>query len=88
MPNKCKPACVDLLADQLKGLLKRYDTNKDGKLSKDELKAAFKSLGSRIPGWRAWWAIHHADANDDGYISEDEMEELVKYAMKLGFQMH
>ncbi|KAF2309842.1 hypothetical protein GH714_005347 [Hevea brasiliensis] len=85
--NECKQASTVLLEDQLRGLLKRYDANNDGKLSKAELKVAFKSLGSHFAGWRAMRAIHHADANGDGCISEDEMEELIKYAIKLGFQM-
>ncbi|XP_021679653.2 uncharacterized protein LOC110664327 [Hevea brasiliensis] len=86
--NECKQASTVLLDDQLRGLLKRYDANNDGKLSKAELKVAFKSLGSHFAGWRAMRAIHHADANGDGCISEDEMEELIKYAIKLGFQMY
>nr|XP_023885540.1 uncharacterized protein LOC111997656 [Quercus suber] len=67
-----------LSEEQLKGLLKRYDTNGDGKLSKNELKAAFRSLGLHFSGWRAGQALRHADANGDGYVSEDEMKELVK----------
>ncbi|KAK7859722.1 polcalcin jun o 2 [Quercus suber] len=56
-----------LSEEQLKGLLKRYDTNGDGKLSKNELKAAFRSLGLHFSGWRAGQALRHADANGDGY---------------------
>ncbi|KAM7490055.1 hypothetical protein LguiA_032976 [Lonicera macranthoides] len=67
-----------LSEDQLKGLLKRYDTNGDGKLSKEELRAAFRQLGLRFSRWRAGRAIGHADANGDGYISEDELHELIK----------
>ncbi|KAM7514212.1 hypothetical protein LguiA_003795 [Lonicera macranthoides] len=74
--------------DQLKGLLKRYDTNGDGKLSKKELRAAFHKLGLRFSWWRAGRAIRHADANGDGYISEDELSELVKYCMKWGFNIN
>lgn len=83
-----KGANYGLSEDQLKGLLKRYDTNGDGKLSKKELSAAFRQLGLRFSGWRAGRAIHHADANCDGYISEDELRELVKYAMKWGFTIN
>ena len=77
-----------LSEEQLKGLLKRYDTNGDRKLSKKELKAAFRSLGLHFSGWRAGQALRHADANGDGYVSEDEMKELVKYAMKWGFTIN
>ncbi|KAI9201404.1 hypothetical protein LWI28_022989 [Acer negundo] len=70
---------------QLHGLFKRYDTDHDGRLSRKELTSAFHSLGSIFPGWRAWRALHHADANKDGYVSENEFQQLVNYAVKSGF---
>ncbi|KAL6317843.1 hypothetical protein AAG906_030597 [Vitis piasezkii] len=79
---------LPLSEDQLKGLLKRYDTNKDGRLSKDELKKAFRGMGLHFSGWRAGRALRHADANGDHFISEDELNELVKYAhSKWGFKL-
>ncbi|CAK9177001.1 unnamed protein product [Ilex paraguariensis] len=74
--------------EQLKGILKKHDTNGDGKLSREELKAAFRSLGLQFSGWKAWRAVHHVDANRDGYVSEEEMNELVKYAMQWGFTIN
>lgn len=73
--------------EQLMILLKRYDTNGDGRLSKQELQDAFKSLGSTFPAWRAWRALHHADANGDGCVNEDEFGELVKYVVKRGYAL-
>ncbi|TXG52396.1 hypothetical protein EZV62_021565 [Acer yangbiense] len=67
---------------QLHGIFKRYDTDHDGCLSREELTSAFHSLGSIFPGWRA---LHHADANKDGYVSESEFQQLVNYAVKYGF---
>ncbi|KAG5543452.1 hypothetical protein RHGRI_016248 [Rhododendron griersonianum] len=80
--NPTKSVNVPLTEEQLKGLLKRYDKNGDGRLSRKELREAFRSLGLNFSGWRAWRALRHADENGDGYISEEEMEELVKYATK------
>ncbi|KAF3960840.1 hypothetical protein CMV_014478 [Castanea mollissima] len=71
--------------DQLRKVFKKYDTNNDNLLSKEELKKAFEYLGSIIPGFRANRGLHHADANKDGYINEREMDELVKYAVRVGF---
>ncbi|KAF3960842.1 hypothetical protein CMV_014480 [Castanea mollissima] len=71
--------------DQLRKVFKKYDTNNDNLLSKEELKKAFEYLGSIIPGFRANRGLHHADANKDGYINEREMDELVKYAVQVGF---
>ncbi|KAI8549900.1 hypothetical protein RHMOL_Rhmol06G0061000 [Rhododendron molle] len=66
--------------EQLKDLLERYDKNGDGRLSWKELREAFRSSGLNFSGWRAWQALRHADENGDGYISEEEMGKLVKFA--------
>lgn len=83
-----KGSSFPLSEEQVQGLLNRYDTNRDGRLSKDELKIAFRRMGLRFSGWRAGRALRHADANGDHYISEDELNELVKYAhSKWGFKI-
>nr|POF25833.1 putative calcium-binding protein cml10 [Quercus suber] len=71
--------------DQLRNIFKKFDTNNDNMLSREELKKAFDYLGSLIPGFRADRSLHHADANKDGYVNEREMDELVKYAVRVGF---
>ncbi|KAK3231397.1 hypothetical protein Dsin_003278 [Dipteronia sinensis] len=71
--------------EQLRGMFWRYDTNKDDKLSRKELKEAFSNLGASIPAWRAHRALNHADNNGDGYISGEEVDELINYAVKLGY---
>ncbi|KAK3029433.1 hypothetical protein RJ639_037718 [Escallonia herrerae] len=84
------PRCAScpLSKEDLRGLLKRFDTDGNGKLSKDELKVAFQSLGLRLSGWRAGRAVRRTDADGDGQISEDEMLELVKYCTtKWGFSI-
>ena len=73
--------------DQLRQIFKKYDTNNDNLLSREELKKAFNYLGSIIPGIRANRGLHHADANKDGVVDEGEMNELVKYAVGLGFKV-
>ncbi|KAH1097060.1 hypothetical protein J1N35_013981 [Gossypium stocksii] len=71
--------------EQVKIIFKEQDTNGDGRLSKEELSKAFEKLGSRNPGWRVRRSLHHADADGDGSISVDELEQLVKYAVKQGY---
>ncbi|XVF64041.1 hypothetical protein PTKIN_Ptkin09bG0135400 [Pterospermum kingtungense] len=82
-----KRAAVAITEDQVRGIFHRYDANKDGLLSRQELKDAFAALGSRMPGLRAFLALQHADANGDGYISEAEFEKLVKYTLKRGYKL-
>ncbi|XVE70062.1 hypothetical protein DITRI_Ditri10aG0041600 [Diplodiscus trichospermus] len=81
-----KRAAVTVTEEQVRGIFNRYDADKDGRLNKQELKEAFASLGSRAPGLRASLALHHADTNGDGYISEAEFEKLVKYTLKRGYK--
>ncbi|KAL5777789.1 hypothetical protein ACOSP7_010715 [Xanthoceras sorbifolium] len=64
---------------------RRFDKDEDRRLTKQDLKDAFDSLGSRCPTWRAKRALQHADANGNGYISEQELDGLVKYAAKHGY---
>ncbi|XVF13933.1 hypothetical protein REPUB_Repub09cG0012500 [Reevesia pubescens] len=83
--SKPKHAPVPLSKDQLKDVFRSFDCDKDGRLSKEELKKAFNELGSRVPVFRTLAALHQADENGDGFISEDELEALVQYAVGLGY---
>lgn len=70
---------------ELKAIFKRFDTYKDGRLSKQELRNAFASLGSHLPGWRAGRGLKQADGNRDGYVSDKELEVLLQYVLKCGY---
>lgn len=83
--SKPKHAPVPFSKEQLKELFRGFDYDKDGRLSKEELKQAFNSLGSRVPAFRTLAALQHADENGDGFISEEELEALVQYALGLGY---
>ena len=65
--------------EQMKNVFGRSDSDKDGYLSKQELKKAFSDLGVEFPSLRAMSALWHADDNGDNYISKKELAELVKY---------
>ncbi|KAL6317688.1 hypothetical protein AAG906_030442 [Vitis piasezkii] len=84
------PRCrvnVPFTKEQIKATFRGCDRDRDGRLSKEELNAGFQRLGSHLPCWRAWWALHRADANGDGYIGEGELDDLVKYAFKQGYEV-
>ncbi|XP_021285247.1 calmodulin-like protein 3 [Herrania umbratica] len=80
---KCAP--VPLTKAQLKLILVSFDRNGDNRLSKQELKDAFNYIGSHFPSWRAGRALRRADDNEDGYISEGEMDDLVEYVLQCGY---
>ncbi|CAN6721550.1 unnamed protein product [Malus baccata var. baccata] len=73
--------------EQVMEVFKSSDKDGDGRLSKEELKASFKKLGSRWSSFRAWRALGHADANKDGFISMEEIGELLSYALKCGYKL-
>ncbi|KAK8534121.1 hypothetical protein V6N13_028196 [Hibiscus sabdariffa] len=80
-----KAAAVPYSKEQLKALFRRFDGDKDGHLSKSELKKAFNELGSRVAAFRALGALQHADENGDKFVSDGELEALVQYAVALGY---
>ncbi|KAE8684116.1 putative Calcium-binding EF-hand family protein [Hibiscus syriacus] len=74
--------------DQQKTMLERYDHNHDGCLSKEVLKQASSSLGLRFPAWKALGAgLHHTDANNEGLISKEELDTMVKYATEHSYNI-
>ncbi|EEF52416.1 conserved hypothetical protein [Ricinus communis] len=72
---------VPYTKEQLVAMFRSFDTNKDGRLCKKELKNIFNKLGSHFSWWRVFRALHFADINGDGYISEKEFSDLVWYIL-------
>ncbi|XVF60066.1 hypothetical protein PTKIN_Ptkin08bG0013200 [Pterospermum kingtungense] len=85
---KAAPPLFTKLAELIISLFRRLDSNKDGRLSRQELKNAFNSLGSKLPTYRALMGLYKADENRDGYITEEEMDKLVQYALSCGYHVH
>lgn len=80
---------VPWTTEQLTKVFKSHDSNNDGQLSWDELKAAFKYLGSRCSYFRTGKAIDYSDENNDGFIdlSNIELPQLVQYAHSCGYKV-
>ncbi|KAE8716333.1 Detected protein of unknown function [Hibiscus syriacus] len=69
----------------MKHILERFESNGDHRLSKQEFKNALYYLGSHSPNWRAAQALNRVDENQNGYISEGEMDGLVEYVWQCGY---
>ncbi|KAI3686749.1 hypothetical protein L1987_80434 [Smallanthus sonchifolius] len=65
---------IKLNEQEMLAFFKKYDVNKDGKLSWGELKRAFSELGVTWVTWTTDRALVKADEDGDGYISEREMD--------------
>ena len=78
-----------LTIEQLREIFKRYDTDNDGQLSEEELKSAFRYLGSHFSYYRAVMARFYADSDKDGCINlkNDEFSALVSYAHSCGYKV-
>ncbi|XVF60079.1 hypothetical protein PTKIN_Ptkin08bG0014600 [Pterospermum kingtungense] len=73
-----------LTEDRCLGMLMRFDSDKDGRLSKEDVKNAFKDLGLSPPNNKTFASLSDVDENGNRYIGEDQIGELVKYVMKRG----
>ncbi|RDX69405.1 hypothetical protein CR513_51484, partial [Mucuna pruriens] len=79
--TKNLPPNITTAEKQIRDILSRADSNKDGCLSKDELKKAFKEFGSKWPGWRASYFLNKFDTNHDGVLSGEQLDIIVDYAL-------
>jgi solute carrier family 25 phosphate transporter 23/24/25/41 len=63
---------VEAAEKQLFNLFKSIDRDRDGKLDKEELQAAFHKAGLAVPNRRLDGFFNNIDHNHDGYISYEE----------------
>ncbi|MQM14750.1 hypothetical protein Taro_047685 [Colocasia esculenta] len=73
---------AELTVEEFKEWLKRFDTDKDGRISREELRQAIRRIGGRFSAWKSSRGIREADANGDGYIDDAEIEKLVAFAQR------
>ncbi|KAH7652840.1 EF-hand-containing protein [Dioscorea alata] len=66
--------------EDFKKWLKTFDANNDGRISKEELQKAMRSVRVRFSTMKCGRGIRLADSDGDGYIDENEMENLVEFA--------
>ncbi|KAK1383292.1 Calmodulin-like protein 7 [Heracleum sosnowskyi] len=73
----------EMTIEEFRAWLRRYDMDHDGKISREELGEALRSLRIWFGWWKAREGIKAADTDGNGYINNsEEIEKLVKYAQK------
>jgi hypothetical protein len=63
----------------MKDIWSGFDSNKDGKLSMDEIKEMNHVLGEDFNGFQPWMTDHFAelDVNKDGVVDTDELHNMM-----------
>ncbi|KAK4726166.1 hypothetical protein R3W88_031083 [Solanum pinnatisectum] len=81
--NVASDGKLEMSLQEFKKWIKIFDTDKDGKISKEELREAVRT---NVDGWfrrlKGSRGIKGADANGNGYIDENEFNNLVEFAQK------
>jgi calmodulin len=78
--KQIKSTCGYMTMEEFKEWLKQLDTNKDGQLSREELRKALRKRGvGRVTAFRS---IRLADKDRNGFIDEAEVENLISLAQK------
>lgn len=67
---------------EFKRWLKKFDDNKDGRISKDELQDAVYANGGWFSKWKSARGLRSADDDQNGFIEDNEMNNLVEFAEK------
>ncbi|MFS7972687.1 putative EF-hand domain-containing protein [Helianthus anomalus] len=60
----------------------RFDTDKDGWISKSELRQIVRATGGWFSSWKGKAGIKSADKNGNGFVDGCEIENLVHFAQK------
>ncbi|KAE8810134.1 squidulin-like [Hordeum vulgare] len=66
--------------EEFKSWLKQFDVDRDGKISKAELRQAIRRRGCWFATARAGRAVRRADRDHNGYVDDAELENLVAFA--------
>ncbi|KAL8230900.1 hypothetical protein R6Q57_000678 [Mikania cordata] len=72
----------ELTIKEFKRWLMRFDTDKDGRISKSELQQVVRVTGGWFSSWKGRSGIKSADMNRNGFVDESEIENLIQFAQK------
>ncbi|OAY22905.1 hypothetical protein MANES_18G035800v8 [Manihot esculenta] len=72
----------EMTVGELTRWLKSFDTDKDGRISKEELADAIRADGGWFARRRSKRGIQAADSNGNGFVDENEINNLIEFAKK------
>ncbi|GMI89713.1 hypothetical protein HRI_002640600 [Hibiscus trionum] len=68
--------------DEFKRWLKKFDEDKDGKISRDELADAVRVSGGWFARRKSKYGIRSVDGNGNGFVDDNEIKNLADFAEK------
>ncbi|KAH7567394.1 hypothetical protein ACOSQ2_011043 [Xanthoceras sorbifolium] len=86
MAIKSRSICADgkreMTIEEFKRWLKKFDADKDGRISRDELAEAVRVSGGWFARLKARRGVRTVDRNGNGFIDESEIKNLAEFADK------
>ncbi|KAL3514502.1 hypothetical protein ACH5RR_027219 [Cinchona calisaya] len=73
---------LQMNTEEFKKWLKKFDTDKDGRISQEELREAVREMGGWFTKWKCKGGFKSADKDGDGFIEENEINNLKDFALK------
>ena len=77
LPQRGEPT-----VEEFRAWLAQFDADRDGRISREELQHALRSLNVWFAWWKAREAMRAVDANRNGSVDGDEMGRLYAFAHK------
>jgi len=69
--------------EEFRAWLAQFDADRDGRISREELQQALRSLNVWFAWWKARGGVRAADANGDGAVAgDDEAARLFAFAQR------
>lgn len=72
----------EMTLDEFKMWVRRFDADKDGRISREELAEAVRLSGGWFARFKAKRGVRSVDRNGNGYVDGVEVHELVDFAQK------
>jgi Ca2+-binding EF-hand superfamily protein len=73
----------ELTVEEFRAWLAQFDADRDGRISREELQHALRSLNVWFAWWKARDGVRAADANRDGGVQgDDEVARLFAFAQR------
>ena len=78
LPQRGEPT-----VEEFRAWLAQFDADRDGRISREELQQALRSLNVWFAWWKARGGVRAADANGDGGVAgDDEVARLFAFAQR------